>query len=245
MLRRVPVASLILLITVAPPVRADHVDRALELLRSSPVFKVRAAAALSLGGRKKDTGRVLKPLTAALKDRHRAVRAAAALALGKLGAPGAIPALSEAMGDDDTRVSDLSRKSLDRVVKAFVKNRGRFADNNYAFRIRNLTTDGEFKDEVMVSLLKHKNVEVGTRHAFDDKASASRQTVELDLSGRFVDIGDKKGTLSLTLSLNPGGYVVTRWKRITARGASRKEVLARAARVAATRVLAYLGAQTR
>ncbi len=224
---------------------ADHLDNVISLLRV-PVFKVRAQAALALGGQKGEAAkRVVGPLTRALKDPHRAVRAAAAIALGKLSAIEAASALSDAMSDADRVVARMSRKSLDRVLQAFVRNRGRFEERRFNFYVAGLRAENRFKDLVIERLLQHDNVEVGVDADFSNKKAEPPPMVDLEIRGEMTDIDGKRAHLKLTLALRKGGYVLTSWKRVVAIGKTRDDLLANAAQLAVGRVLGYLGAGRR
>jgi len=224
---------------------ADRIDQALALL-NAPVYKARVGACLALGTQKKQAARVVGPLTAALKDRHRAVRAACAMALGKLGAVEAVAALSEVMTDEDMTVARVARTSLQQVIRAFVKNRGRFEDRRFNLYVQGLTTDGTFKELVMERLLPYKNVAVGGGFDFDGAGdSQEAPAIGLDLSGEFSSEPSTRAQLKLTLSLRKGGYVITSWKRLSARGKTREEALKGLATQAVGRVLGYLGARRR
>ncbi len=223
---------------------ADKLDNAISLLKV-PVFKVRAQAALALGSRRAEAKRVVGPLTQALEDPHRAVRAAAAIALGKLTAIEAASALSDAMSDDDRVVARMARKSLDRVLQAFVRNRGRFEERRFNFYVAGLRADGRFKDLVIERLLKHDNVNVGVTADFSKDSKDPPPVVDLALRGEMTRIDGQRAHLKLTLALRKGGYVLTSWKRVVAIGKTRDDVLANAAQLAVGRVLGYLGAGRR
>jgi len=240
---RVVVTTLVLVLSATAS--ADRLDQAIGMLKS-PAFKIRAQAALVLG-QFKGKPRVVKPLIRALKDPHRAVRGAAAIALGRLGAPGSLKALDDAVMDDDIRVTQLARKAKDRIVKSFVKNRGRFKDNTYNFTIANWRSNVEIdyaamnqlKERVMVAFLRHSNITVGVMALGKEKISPD---VRLDLSGRIVGLSSKKCTLDMTLALRPGGYVVYTWKKVIGKGQTRPQAVAKAADVGAKKVLRFLGA---
>jgi hypothetical protein len=226
----------------------DPVESTLELIRS-PAYKVRVRSALILGKIGRDSGRAVDALLKAVGDRHRAVRAAAAMALGKLGDPSALEVLSNAVGDDDMRVSSAARKAVTSVVKHFVKRRGRFSENRYSFTIGGLGSsqsrerEVQLKDAVMEGLIAHENIDVGSTHV-DYSQSKQDKTpgVLLDLSGQIVGVSTKKCTLALTLALRPGGHVVKRWKSIVARGKSEDDAVVKAAKIGTKRVLKFLGA---
>jgi len=76
---------LVLVLLVTPPVRAASTATAKKLINAlkSPSFKVRLQAAILIG--KKKAVQATDALREALDDQHDAVRAAAALSLGKLG----------------------------------------------------------------------------------------------------------------------------------------------------------------
>jgi hypothetical protein len=95
--------------TASADARTDFLVRA---LRTSPMFRVRAQAAISLGSVQPDP-QVIEALSAALGDEHPAVRAAAASALERQGDPGALPALRRAAGDTEPNV----RAAVERAVQ--------------------------------------------------------------------------------------------------------------------------------
>ena len=72
--------------------RTDYLVRA---LRTSPMYRVRAQAAISLGAVQTEP-QVVEALGAALRDDHPSVRAAAASSLERHGDPSALPALRAA-----------------------------------------------------------------------------------------------------------------------------------------------------
>ncbi|MCG8554597.1 MAG: HEAT repeat domain-containing protein [Proteobacteria bacterium] len=88
--------------------RSEYLIR---LLRSSGQFRVRAQAAVALGRGSSDEA-VLRALEGALADRHPAVRAAAASALGVHGGPLALASLRRARGDREAAV----RKAVDSAL---------------------------------------------------------------------------------------------------------------------------------
>lgn len=73
--------------------------RLVVMLEESPSYRVRAQAALSLG--RIAEAETVPALVGALDDRHAAVRAAAAQALGRIGSPAAIDGLARLAGDGD------------------------------------------------------------------------------------------------------------------------------------------------
>lgn len=98
--RWVAIGALLLCCVCPEPARADaRTERLIELLRNSGNYRVRVQSAQSLG-RIRDPSTV-EPLVESLQDEHPAVRAAAALALGRIGAPAALPALRRLAADRD------------------------------------------------------------------------------------------------------------------------------------------------
>jgi hypothetical protein len=90
--RILALAALLLVTATAVPVSiAEDIGTLTQSLVSGPDFRVRVAAALSLGKTKNRAA--LAPLVAALDDRHPAVRTAAAAGLGALGNKAALKAL--------------------------------------------------------------------------------------------------------------------------------------------------------
>ena len=218
--------------------RADRVLDAIALLQSDN-FKVRAQAALALGGQGTERDRVVRPLVRALRDEHRVVRTAASIALGKLGEITTVPALAELVGDEDRTVADVARKATESIVSAFLAARGRFDDRRWAIHVSKLNGDLSFKDQVVERLLERKNVDVGATMAFEEEGAPL--AAELELVGEFVELSSSRGTLRLTLALKGGGAVLCRWDRLEARGTSRDDVMKTAAGLVASRVLGFLG----
>jgi hypothetical protein len=106
--------AVVLTAATAPASRPSFADDAATLrkdLSSGGDFRVKVAAALALG--KSRDKNALGPLVDALGDAHPAVRAAAAAALGSLGDPAAIPALTKARSAEKT---DSVRSQLDTTI---------------------------------------------------------------------------------------------------------------------------------
>jgi hypothetical protein len=236
------VAIIMLLVAVPVLAHADRIDSTLSLLRNSDSTKVRAAAALVLGKQTSQSHRTVRPLMTALGDAEPAVRAAAALALGKLGAVGSLARLGETLEDTDLRVARASKRAIASVVKSFMKTRGgKFKQNRYNFYIAGLSTEARFKDLVMARLLEFENVDVGKPMEFDgDETNAP--VIELDLRGEILSMTSTHCTMRITLALKSGDYVVTEWKQIRAKGQTRDDAMAAAAKTAVVNVLGFLGA---
>jgi len=229
--------------------RADRVDDLLDTLRS-PSFKVRVQTVLVLGTQTQQKNRVVQPLIRSLKDRHRAVRAASAIALGRLGDVSSLPGLSEALEDDDRNVVQSATKAMKRVVDAFVKSRGPFRDSRYNITIAGLRDStgngytGTLKDAVLESLLnlELENLTVGADASFESGDNkAAKSLVELDLSGQIVTMSEKKCTLKVVLALRSGGFVVHTWKGIQGRGKTMDEALQAAVSKATKQLMRFLG----
>lgn len=113
------IASLLLLVMVLAPVVAvadQRSDLLIRMLTTSPEFRVRTQAALSLG--RTDGGSdVVAALVRALGDDNAAVRAAAATALGTVGDASSVAALRRAQQDSDSGVRRAAAGSL-RTVEA-------------------------------------------------------------------------------------------------------------------------------
>lgn len=102
-------------VSALPRARADaRSDYLIQLLTGSGQFRVRAQAAISLGGVDADE-QVLSSLIAALRDEHPAVRAAAANSLGRLAHPSSSDALRAATSDREEPVRTAARAALVRV----------------------------------------------------------------------------------------------------------------------------------
>ncbi len=81
------------------------------MLATSAQFRVRAQAALALGGQA-PASNIVRALIDALRDEHQAVRAASASALERLKDPSAIPALKAAQSDRDGSVRSAARSAI-------------------------------------------------------------------------------------------------------------------------------------
>ncbi len=93
-------------------VRADaRTDFLMRMLSGSAQFRVRAQAALALGGQKPEPS-IVRALVAALRDENGGVRAASASALERLGDPSALPGLRAAMSDRDGSVRTAARNAV-------------------------------------------------------------------------------------------------------------------------------------
>ena len=229
---------------------ADRVDDLVEKLQVRS-FKVRVQAALLLGTQKKQANRVVPPLVKRLQDRHHAVRAACAMALGQLGEVAALPALSTALEDDDRTVVRSAKSAMEKVVKSFVRNRGPFTQTHYNITIAGLRDatgngyTGTLKDTTLETLLNLDlaNLTVGAGASFDEEETEKVRTrrVELDLSGDIVSLSEKRCRLKLVLALRPGGYVIHSWKAITGKGKTMEEALRVAVDAAIRQLLRFLG----
>jgi hypothetical protein len=89
----------------------------IKLLEGSSQFRVRAQAAISLGTVVGSTASIAA-LSAALKDVHPAVRAAAASSLGRVGDSNSIAALRAAERDSEEPVRSAARASIDRLASS-------------------------------------------------------------------------------------------------------------------------------
>jgi hypothetical protein len=98
----------------AADARSDYLIR---LLQSSTQFRVRAQAAISLGGIEGAT-EVVEALMGAVADEHPAVRAAAANSLGRLGDPKALHALRAAAADPEPPVRVAVQAALAKLESA-------------------------------------------------------------------------------------------------------------------------------
>lgn len=108
-------------LTVLADSRTDYLIR---LLKTSPQFRVRAQAALSLGASQSQTDAVAA-LSQALKDSNPIVRAAAASSLEQLGNPTALPALEQAKRDTDATVRRTVAKSIEALTRIARASRSR------------------------------------------------------------------------------------------------------------------------
>jgi hypothetical protein len=107
-------ALLALCVTLAPlnVAAADaRTDFLIRMLSSSAQFRVRAQAALALGGQA-PAPVITQALASALSDEHPAVRAASAASLERLKDPAASSALRAAQNDSDSSVRQAVRSAL-------------------------------------------------------------------------------------------------------------------------------------
>lgn len=232
-----PLAAVAILgITEPPAPSGDVLDDTIALLRS-PNFKVRAQAALVLGVQKQPE-RVVRPLLTALGDENRAVRAAAAMALGRLGELAAVGALARVALDPDRTVAEIARRSTETLLAAFLASRGRDTSRHYVLDVARLGTDAELKDKVAERLLAHPRIEVGATMAFDGEEGPL--AVELELRADEVMVSDSAGRVRLKLGLK-SGRVLTDLGLVTVSGTSREGVLDALAQRLEGQVLAFLG----
>lgn len=108
--------ALVFAATAFADARTDYLIR---VLRTSPMFRVRTQAAISLGSVQTDPD-VIEALGGALRDEHPAVRAAAASALERQGDTSALPALRRATSDREAAVREAATRavqSLERVAR--------------------------------------------------------------------------------------------------------------------------------
>ncbi len=99
---------------VTADARSDYLVR---LLENSSTFRVRAQAALSMGGLDRDPD-ILSALTAALNDDHPAVRTAVASALGRYGDTEAVPALQRRIRRERNRAAKRAMQEAVRTIEA-------------------------------------------------------------------------------------------------------------------------------
>lgn len=102
------VSALVVAATAFADARTDYLVRA---LGTSPMFRVRAQAAISLGSVRTEPA-VIEALSDALRDDHPAVRAAAAAALERHGDPSVLPALRRLSNDREAAVRTAAARSI-------------------------------------------------------------------------------------------------------------------------------------
>jgi len=109
----------LLLCMLASVARADDARSTylIKLLEGSSQFRVRAQAAISLGTVEKSLA-ARGALTAALRDGHPAVRAAAATSLGRIGDSSDVVALRKLERDPEEPVRNAARASISRLASA-------------------------------------------------------------------------------------------------------------------------------
>lgn len=107
-------AAVALLSLVSAALADQRSDYLVRVLRTSPMFRVRAQAAISLGGVQAEP-QVIEALSGALRDEHPAVRAAAAAALERHGDPSALPALQRAASDSEPAVRNAVSRAVSRL----------------------------------------------------------------------------------------------------------------------------------
>jgi len=109
---RIACLAMWLLAGTPPTVHADaRTDFLVRMLSTSAQFRVRAQAALALGGQAPQAN-IVRALIAALRDQHPAVRAASASALERLKDPTALAALKTTLGDSDGSVRAAARNAI-------------------------------------------------------------------------------------------------------------------------------------
>lgn len=112
-------ALVALLLAFASSTLADaRTDFLIRMLSTSAQFRVRAQAALALGGSKPVDSAIVRALSTSLTDAHPAVRAASAAALERLRDPGSLPALRAAQSDSDGAVRAAVRSALTAIEPA-------------------------------------------------------------------------------------------------------------------------------
>jgi hypothetical protein len=110
-----PLCVVLVVSTVAATASADaRTDFLVRALRTSPMFRVRTQAAISLGSVQAEP-QVFEALSGALRDEHPAVRAAAASALERHGDPEAIPALRDVTNDSEPTVRAAVERAIQRL----------------------------------------------------------------------------------------------------------------------------------
>jgi HEAT repeat protein len=102
------------------PLDSAQTNYLIRLLESSPQFRVRAQAAISLGLIENSLA-AREALTAALQDVHPAVRAAAATSLGRLGDASRVVALRKLGGDTEEPVRNAARASIAKLESMIVE----------------------------------------------------------------------------------------------------------------------------
>jgi len=225
-----------------PSERNTALDVVLEYSKS-PSFKVRAQSAMVLGTLKEDNGVVLKALVRLLYDKHRVVRAAAVLAVGKFGDVRAISALSDVLHDEDIRVMRFAEQTTAKLVRLFRIRRPKFSTRRWAFRIRHMGSDAQFKDHIMNALLAYDRIDVGDVVPFDESNASAHWPVELELRGKFLSMSSKRLKMRMVLAFRHGGHVIKTWQSIQVRGDSKEALLKNAANTAVGKVLTYLEAR--
>lgn len=99
-------------------VRADaRTDFLIRMLATSAQFRVRAQAALALGGQAPSPS-ILTALSRGLSDQHPAVRAASAASLERHDDPSVLPALRAAENDKDSSVRSAVRNAIAAITPA-------------------------------------------------------------------------------------------------------------------------------
>lgn len=117
-LRAFVLAALATLCAALTVAHADErTDYLVRLLQTSTAFRVRAQAAVSLGGVPVEPA-VVQALTAALRDDNAAVRAAAASSLGRLGDASAVPALRGLERDPEAAVRSAATEAIAALQRA-------------------------------------------------------------------------------------------------------------------------------
>ncbi len=201
--------------------RADYLVR---LLRTSDQFRVRAQAAISLGGVEVSAPTVAA-LGEALRDEHPAVRTAAASSLERLGDPSVLPALQPLKRDRDPgvrRAATAAVRSLERIARTAPREDATppVADAQYYLGIGNPGTQNDAANAAMLARAKEilmrlarelEGVEVAPEG--ESNAEAQRVLRRRDLTGYFLDSsvvslgesgGGTRAVVSVILNTYPG-----------------------------------------
>lgn len=107
-------ATLAMSALAATALADQRTDYLVRVLRTSPMMRVRAQAAISLGGVQSEP-QVIEALSGALRDDQPSVRAAAAAALERHGDPSALPALQRVANDSEPAVRNAVARAIARL----------------------------------------------------------------------------------------------------------------------------------
>jgi hypothetical protein len=165
LLRRVVIAGVLASSMALAPARvstAQDLSAAYKDLATASDHRVRMAAALELGRSKSPGAR--GALEKALKDKHLAVRAAAAAALGSLGDSAAVPALQRALGSEtvihvktqiETTLQKISKKPAAKVK--FLVVLGKFENKS---SVKDSAINGMLRDHTRAKVAQIPGVEL-------------------------------------------------------------------------------------
>lgn len=204
MLRRLLIATVLsasmILGSTSGSTAADDATSAYRDLATGTDFRLRVAAALSLGKSKNPGAR--PALEHALKDAHPAVRAAAAAALSALGNTAAIPALKEALdGESSVTVRSQIATTIERLKppsKArYLISLGKFENRS---AIKDTALGVLLRDRTRSQVAQVPGVELVNDGADVGAAGKSRQLPAFKIDGSVTQLSKRQGNDGISFS---------------------------------------------